>query len=87
MGEILDVSLFVEGKGPVYLPLLPCLLVGWRLTPFVPCCDNVSALEGMIGSCGDHRGLGDGKTIICREVLALLLFDAVYSQWQAWVDG
>ena len=44
-------------------------------------------MEGMIGSGGDHGGLGDGDICICRKVLTLLLFVEVDRQWQAWVDG
>ena len=67
--------------------MLPCLLVGWRLTPFTSFWDEVSALEGTIGSDGDHSGVRDGKICIFHKVLAFLLFAAVHVQRQAWIDG
>ena len=62
------------------------MLVGWRLTPFALCWEKFYALESILGSDGNHSGLGDENICICREVLILLLFAAVDSQWQAWVD-
>ena len=55
--------------------------------PFAPSWDEDSALQGMLGFGGDHRGLRKENIFICSKVLELLLFAAVYGHRQAWIDG
>ena len=54
---------------------------------FLSCWDKVSALEDILGPSGDRSGLVDRNIYICREVFAIILFVAVYGQWQAWING
>ena len=85
--EAADVTVLLEGSGPMGFPVGPGFFGIRVLVPFFPSIGEITALDGMFGPGGDHGGFGDGDTCIGSEVLAVFLFMSVNGEKEGRVDA
>ncbi len=50
-GHLVDVTGFSEGCSPLCLPVVPCLISGWALTPFMPREFHAATVDHGFGAC------------------------------------
>ena len=85
--EASNISVFLEGARPMSFPIGPGFFSVRAPRPFLPCIGEVATLDGVLGSGGDHGGLGDRHSCVGGEVLATLLFTCVNEERKGRVDA
>ncbi len=85
--HVIDIAHLGKGGGPMGLPVGPSVVNDRAMFPLMPGQRHVAALQGVLGTCGDHGFVRDGDIGIGGKDLTFLLLPCVDGKGEAGVDA